>query len=234
MTTDNYKRPINKWAEADRPREKLMNKGASVLSNSELMAILIGSGNKDESAVDLCRRMLASVDNDLYRLGKLSITQITKEFKGIGTAKAITILAALELSRRVNPPAKLDKMQITSSRKAYEAFYPLMGDLPHEEVWALLLDRSNKVIAPMQVSKGGISQSVVDVRLVLREAITSYASALILGHNHPSGTLSPSAADEHITDKLNKAAQLMDIRLLDHIIVCGEQYYSFADMGKLI
>ncbi len=222
---------IKNWAEEDRPREKLMEKGAGVLSNSELLAILIGSGNDEESAVELCRRILHKFDNNINKLARLSVNDLVKDFRGIGPAKAITILAALELGKRRQKEDVPEIRKIKSSKDAYSNFYPLLSDLNHEETWALILDRSNKVVSTMQVSRGGISGTVVDIRLILREAINQFASGIILGHNHPSGNCTPSPQDTAITNKLKEAVKWMDISLLDHIIVCGEEYYSYADNG---
>ncbi|MDD4631171.1 MAG: DNA repair protein RadC [Proteiniphilum sp.] len=224
---------IKQWAEADRPREKLVLKGVSALSDSELIAILIGSGNDRESAVELSKRILLSVENDLNRLGRVGVTDLIKQFRGIGEAKAVAVIAALELGRRRKATEAVERRKITSSRDAYDHFYPILCDLNHEETWALLTDRSNKVLNMLQVSRGGISGTVVDIRLILREALGHYASGILLGHNHPSGNSRPSPEDTKITRKLKEAAQWMDITLLDHIIVCGESYYSYADEGIL-
>ena len=222
---------IKHWAEEDRPREKMMLKGVSALSDSELLAILIGSGNDKESAVELCKRILQKADNNLNKLGRFSVNDLTSNFRGVGPAKAITIIAALELGRRRKSEEVVERKRINSSNDAYAIFYPILSDLNHEETWALLLDRSNKVVSTMQVSRGGISGTVVDIRLILREAINHYACSIVLGHNHPSGSCTPSPQDTTLTKKLKEAAQWMDISLLDHIIVCGETYYSFADNG---
>ncbi len=222
---------IKEWAEEDRPREKLMLKGVSALSESELIAILIGSGNDKESAVELSKRILQKADNSLNKLSRLSVNDLISSFRGVGPAKAISIVAALELGRRRKQEEVEVKRKIGSSEDAYLQLFPLLADLNHEETWALLLDRSNKVVSTMHVSRGGISGTVVDIRLILREAINHYASGIILGHNHPSGNCVPSSQDSAITRKLKEAAKWMDIVLLDHIIVCGENYYSFADNG---
>lgn len=219
---------LKNWAEEDRPREKLMLKGAFALSDSELLAILIGSGTKEETAVEVCKHILASADNDINKLARFGVNDLTKT-KGIGPAKAITIIAALELGRRRKDLAVKEVKKITSSRDAYHIFYPYLSDLNHEETWALLLNRSNQVMSKMLVSKGGISSTVVDIRLILREALNVYASAIILGHNHPTNNLMPSEQDLRITTKLKDAAKIMDISLLDHLILCGDKYYSFAD-----
>ena len=222
---------IKQWAEEDRPREKLLLKGVATLSDSELIAILIGSGNDRESAVELSRRILIKAENDLHKLGRMSVTDLVQNFRGIGEAKAVTVIAALELGRRRKAGEVNDRKKITSSRDGYDHFFPLLSDLNHEETWAMLMDRSNKMLSTIQVSRGGISGTVVDIRLILREALTHYASGIILAHNHPSGNCSPSPQDTQITKKLKEAAQWMDIALLDHIIVCGDRYYSFADEG---
>ncbi|WP_243471072.1 RadC family protein [Winogradskyella sp. MH6] len=223
---------IKNWSQDDQPREKLRDKGKSVLSDAELVAILIGSGSREESAVDLCKRILASVDHNLNALGKLSIKQLM-EFKGIGEAKAITIAAAMELGRRrrLEDVVQLDK--ITSSRSVFDVMQPVLGELPHEEFWILYLNNSNKVIQKNQLSKGGITGTLVDVRLVLKSALEVGATSLILCHNHPSGTLKPSQADKDITQKLKTAAQSLDIKVLDHLIITEKTYFSFADDGIL-
>lgn len=223
---------IKNWSQDDQPREKLRDKGKSVLSDAELVAILIGSGSREESAVDLCKRILASVDNNLNALGKLSIKQLM-EFKGIGEAKAITIAAAMELGRRrrLEDAVQLDK--ITSSRSVFDLMQPIIGELPHEEFWILYLNNSNKVIQKNQLSKGGITGTLVDVRLVLKSALEVGATALILCHNHPSGTLKPSQADKDVTHKLKTAAQSLDIKVLDHLIITENTYFSFADEAML-
>ncbi len=219
---------IKNWSQDDQPREKLRDKGRIALSDAELIAILIGSGNREESAVALCKRIFASVDNNLNALGKLSIQQLMT-FKGIGEAKAITIAAALELGRRRRLEEGVQLEKITSSRSVYNIMQPVLGELPHEEFWILYLNNSNKVIQKNQLSKGGITGTLVDVRLVLKNALETGATALILCHNHPSGTLKPSQADKDITQKLKTAAQSLDIKVLDHLIVTEKAYFSFAD-----
>jgi len=223
---------IKQWSQDDQPREKLRDKGKATLSDAELVAILIGSGNRDESAVELCKRILASTGNNLNVLGKLSIEQLM-QFKGIGEAKAITIIAALELGRRrrVEDAIQLDK--ITSSKSVYEVMQPIIGELHHEEFWILYLNNSNKVLKKEQLSKGGITGTLVDVRLVLKHALEYGATALILCHNHPSGTLKPSESDRAITQKLATAADSLDIKVLDHLIITEKAYFSFADEGLI-
>ncbi|SFC82648.1 RadC family protein [Algibacter pectinivorans] len=223
---------IKNWSQDDQPREKLLYKGKAALSDAELVAILIGSGNRQESAVDLCKRILASTDNNLSALGKLSIKQLT-EFKGIGEAKAITIIAALELGRRRRGEEALEKKKITSSSSVFELMQPVIGELQHEEFWIIYLNNSNKVIRKNQLSKGGITGTLVDVRLVLKNALEVGAVGLILAHNHPSGGLKPSEADKQITNKLKTAAQSLDIKVLDHLIITEKAYFSFADESLL-
>jgi DNA repair protein RadC len=224
--------PIKNWNQDDQPREKLRDKGKAALSDAELVAILIGSGSRNESAVALCKRILASVDNNLSELGKLSIKQLMA-FKGIGEAKAITIAAALELGRRRRGGEALEKKKITSSASVFEFMQPIIGELPHEEFWIVYLNNSNKVIQKNQLSKGGITGTLVDVRLALKTALEVGATGIILTHNHPSGTLKPSEADKQLTFKLNTAAKSLDIKVLDHLIITEKAYFSFADEAML-
>lgn len=221
--------PITNWSEDDRPREKLMLKGKSALSDAELIAILIGSGSRNESAVDLSKRILASADN-LNVLGKMSISQLMN-FKGIGEAKAITIISALELGRRRRAEDAVELVKITSSKRVFEIMQPIIGELPHEEFWVLFLNNSNKVISKSQLSKGGMTGTIVDVRLVFKLALESGATALILCHNHPSGNLQPSDADRKITKKIKLAGDSLDVKVLDHLIITETKYYSFVDEG---
>jgi DNA repair protein RadC len=222
--------PITNWSENDKPREKLMLKGKSVLSDAELIAILIGSGSRNESAVDLSKRILGSVDNNLNALGKLSITQLMN-FKGIGEAKAISIIAALELGRRRRSEDAVELTKVTSSKTIFEIMQPIIGELPHEEFWIVYLNNSNKIISKSQLSKGGITGTLVDVRLVFKTALEMGATGLILCHNHPSGTLIPSDADKQITRKLKLAGDSLEIKVLDHLIVTETNYFSFVDEG---
>ena len=224
---------IQNWSINDRPRVKFLSKGPSVLTNSELLAILIGSGNSEETAVALCQRILASVDHNLIRLGKLSISDLMA-FKGIGEAKAISILAAVELGRRKRSEAVMSYKQLSSSNTVFELMQPVLGDLGHEEFWILYLNNSNKLLLQKQISKGGITGTLVDIRLVLKQALQLGATALILAHNHPSGTLKPSQADKDLTKKLKSAAESMDIKVLDHLIITESDYFSFADHGELL
>ena len=223
--------PIKEWAEDDRPREKLLQKGKTVVSDAELIAILIGTGNRHESAVGLSKKILASVGNNLVALGKLSVQQLT-EFKGIGEAKAITIVSALELGRRRRSEEGIVLDKIATSKSVFEIMQPLIGELPHEEFWILYLNNSNKIVMKSQLSKGGITGTVVDVRLVFKKALENNAVSIIVCHNHPSGILQPSDADKQITEKLKEAGKNLDIRLLDHLIITEKGYYSFADSGN--
>ncbi|PWB24293.1 RadC family protein [Flavobacterium sp. HTF] len=220
---------IKNWSEDDKPREKLMLKGKDVLSDAELLAILIGSGSRNESAVALSQRILASVGG-LNSLAKLSIAQLMK-FKGIGEAKAVTIVAALELCARRRSEKAVETTKITSSNKAFELMQPIIGDLPHEEFWVLFLNNSNNVISKSQLSKGGIGGTTVDVRLIFKLAFEKCATALILCHNHPSGSLIPSDADKQITRKIREAGSKLDVKILDHVIITESKYYSFVDEG---
>ena len=223
---------ITDWAVEDRPREKLIRNGTNSLSDAELLAILISSGTKDKSAVDLGRELLGIVNNNLNSLGKLSISDFTK-LHGIGAARAVTIAAALELGRRRKLAEVPDFPQIKCSKDVADIFQPLLSDLPHEEFWILFLNRSNKVINRMKLSQGGISGTVTDVRIVMKKAIEYLASGIIVCHNHPSGNLNPSESDSKITQKIKEAGNLMDIPLLDHLIISDKDYYSFADNGLL-
>lgn len=223
---------IKHWADDDRPREKLVQKGSSVLSDAELIAILIGSGSRDESAVELSKRILASVDHNLNELGKLSVNQLMR-FKGIGEAKAVTIAAALEMGRRRRLEDTTKITKIKSSHDVFELLYPLIGELPHEEFWIVYLNNSNKVVHKAQLSKGGITGTLVDVRLVLKQALELGAVGIILAHNHPSGAMEPSGADKQITRKLKVASEALDIKILDHLILSQNEYLSFADQGIL-
>ena len=223
---------ITDWAVEDRPREKLYQKGTSSLSDAELLAILIGSGTRKRSAVDLGRELLSLVNNNLNSLGKLSISDLTK-IRGIGNARAVTIAAALELGRRRKLVEVPEVPQIKCSKDVFDLLSPLLSDLTHEEFWILFLNRSNKVINRMKLSQGGISGTVTDVRLVMKKAIENLASGIIVCHNHPSGNLNPSESDTRITQKIKEAGNIMDIQLLDHLIISEKDYYSFADNGLL-
>ncbi len=223
---------ITDWAVNDRPREKLLQKGTASLSDAELLAILISSGTKDKSAVDLGRELLSLVNNNLNSLGKLGISDLTK-LHGIGPARAVTIAAAMELGRRRKLSEIPDVPQIKCSKDVADIVSPILSDLAHEEFWILFLNRSNKVINMMKLSQGGVSGTVTDVRMVMKKAIEYLASGIIVCHNHPSGNLNPSESDTKITQKIKEAGNLMDIQLLDHLIISDKDYYSFADNGLM-
>ncbi len=219
---------IKTWAEEDRPREKLSLKGKNVLSDAELIAILIGSGNRKESAVELSKKILASIKNDLNKLGKLSITDLT-QFNGIGEAKAISIIAALELGRRRKHSEVEKKPEIKSSKDAYHVISDVLSDLPHEEFWVLYLNRKNEVLKKEHISKGGVSGTIADSKIIFKTAIEQLASAIILCHNHPSGNLKPSVADISLTKKLKEIGAILEVPVLDHLIIGEKDYFSFAD-----
>lgn len=240
---------INQWAKEDRPREKLMRKGAGALTNAELLAILIGSGNVEESAVALMRRVLADCDNRLKTLGRMPYEELTgwievtdpqtgkvkkvHRYKGLGEAKAITIMAACELGRRRMEEEAVERESIRSSSDLYHYFLPRMQDLAHEECHLLLLNQACQVLDRILVSKGGLTETAVDIRLILREALLHNAPVVALCHNHPSGNKRPSMEDDRLTDRLNSSCKTMNIRLLDHIILTEGDYYSYCDEGKL-
>ena len=223
---------IKQWAVEDRPREKLLSKGIRSLTDAELIAILIRSGTSKESAVDLAKRILKATGNNLNELSRMQVRDLQK-FNGIGEAKAISIIAAMELGRRRKLSEILQKKQITSSRDVYDFFQPFLGDLSYEEFWVLHLSRSNRILAWKKISQGGISGTVTDIRLILKDALEHTSSSMVICHNHPSGNLQPSEADREITRKIKDAAGFMDIRLLDHIIIGNGNYFSFADEGLL-
>lgn len=223
---------IKSWAEDDRPREKMLQKGRAVLTNAELLGILIGSGNRNESAVDLAKRILVSVDNDLNKLGMLGISDLVK-FKGIGTAKAVNIASALELGRRRQSTETKQAKQITSSKDSYDVLYPMLADLNHEQFFVLLLNRSNRVIDLVKISQGGVAGTVADSKLIFKVALEKLASAIIISHNHPSGNLKPSKADIQLTQRIKEAGAVLDIQVLDHLIIADDGYFSFADDGLL-
>lgn len=223
---------IPQWSEADRPREKMMQKGAEALSDAELLGILIGSGNTEESAVALMQRILAAAGNDLNTLGKWEVRDFAR-FKGMGPAKSITVMAALELGKRRKLQERRERAVIRSSQDIYELFHPLLCDLPTEEFWVLLLNQAARVIDKVRISRGGIDQTTADVRAILREALLQRATQLVLVHNHPSGNVQPSAEDRRLTQQVQQAARVMNIRVLDHLVVTDGRYYSFNDEGAL-
>ena len=222
---------INQWAVEDRPREKLAAQGANALSSAELLAILIGSGNAKENAVSLMQRVLATCENSLTALGRLSINELCG-FSGIGEAKAITLLAACELGRRRAKEIPV-RMEIHSAQQVYDYYYAKLCDMPVECVNVLLLNQSARVIRSVEVGRGGIAEAPVDIRVVLREALLAQATSLILCHNHPSGNLKPSRQDDQLTMRVREAAQIVNIRLIDHVIVTDGGFYSYAEEGKI-
>jgi DNA repair protein RadC len=221
---------IKEWAVADRPREKLAEKGASSLSHSELLAIIIGSGTKSKTAVELGKQILNSVSGELNKLAAFNIPDFTK-FNGIGKAKAISIIAAMELGRRRLEEPRLEIASLTNSKDVATVFHFMLADIKHEEFWILLLNRANKMISKHLISSGGIAGTAVDLKIIFKLAIENLASSIILCHNHPSGNLKPSDADIRITKKIKDSGNLLDIKILDHIIIAGQEYYSFADQG---
>ncbi len=223
---------INQWAEEDRPREKMIQKGAEALTDAELLGILIGSGSTDESAVSLMQRILAACDNNLNQLAKWEVRDFA-HFKGMGPAKSITVMAALELGKRRNLQMQAERQYIRSSVDIYKLFHPLLCDLPTEEFWVLLLNQASKVIDKVRISRGGIDQTTADVRTILREALIKRATQIALVHNHPSGNLHPSNDDLRLTQAAQRAAATMNIRLIDHLVITDGSYYSFNDEGRL-
>lgn len=223
---------IREWAESDRPREKLIDQGRRALTNAELLAIIIGSGSVDESAVSLCRRILSDVNNNLGKLAKKEVLELCK-YKGIGEAKAISIIAALELGRRRKDENQVEIPILNSSKKVFDYFGTHLQDLPHEEFWVLYLNTACKILDEQLIGRGGNDFTPVDVRIIFRYALYCKSSSMILIHNHPSGTLSPSQADKILTNKIIEAGKIMDIRINDHIIFTDNGYYSFRDEGLL-
>lgn len=225
-------RALKSWAVEERPREKVMANGIQYLSDAELLAILVGSGTRNITAVELARNILHKVGNNLHELGRQSVGDLLK-IKGVGPAKAISVLAAMELGRRRAGMHHKDKIPVKSSETVFNIFHPLLGDLDHEEFWLLMLNRANKVLGRFKVSQGGLSGTVIDTRIILKKALDNLASSIIICHNHPSGNNQPSDADVKITEKLKKAAEMLEIKLLDHVIIADKSYFSFADEGLI-
>lgn len=223
---------IKNWSAEDRPREKMLQKGIDTLSNSELIAILIGSGTRTETAVDVAKRILQLADNNLNELGKLKISDFQK-VKGIGEAKAINVMAALELGRRRKLAEGIEKAQITSSKDVFDIFHPILADLPHEEFWVVYMNKGNRVIAKERISVGGVAGTVFDLKIIAHKGISLLASSVIMCHNHPSGNTKPSKEDKAITQKMFEAGKILEINMLDHIIITDNAYFSFADEGML-
>jgi DNA repair protein RadC len=233
MITDEKRLTIREWSEDDRPREKMASKGATSLSDAELVAILIGSGNTDESAVELSRRILRECHDNLNELARMTISEMCKRFRGIGPAKAISIMAALELSKRRKMSDVIERKKINSSQDLFELFEPVMIDLEHEEFWILLLNGANKVIELKRLTQGGFQQTVVDLPMLLKLSLEKSAAAIAVSHNHPSGQNHPSGEDENITKRIKQGCEATGIRFLDHIIIARGKYYSFCDEGKM-
>lgn len=223
---------IKNWAEEDRPREKMIEKGEQALSNAELLAILIGSGTTKKSAVELMKEVMDSCENRLSRLGTMSIEELMM-FNGIGQAKAVTIKAAAEIGRRRANENINDLNQIKSSDDVYNIMYPHMRDITHEEFWALLLNQNSRLLKKVKLSSGGMTDTAVDIRMLMKEALIVGATQMIVCHNHPSGSMRPSNEDISLTEKIKEASQLLKIRLVDHVIVTDGAYYSFAEKGKI-
>lgn len=223
---------LKSWNEEDRPREKLLLKGAHVLSQAELLAIILGSGSRQQTALGLSKRILASTGNKAGALGKLNVDQL-KQFRGVGNAKAAAIRAAFEWAKRLQEEKPQKRTRIRSSKQVFEQLRHRLGPLEHEEFWVLYLNNANRILAQIQLSKGGITGTVVDIRLALRKAIELSAVALILVHNHPSGTLKPSEADIRLTKRMDQAAEALDLKVLDHLIITEKAYFSFADQQML-
>jgi DNA repair protein RadC len=233
MEKYNSKLRVKDWAKEDRPREKLMLKGANALSDAELLAIIIASGNKKETVVELSQRILQSVNNDINLLGKMSIRQLMENFNGIGKAKAISIIAAFELGKRRKMSEFTGKKKINCSADIYNFFHPLLCDLYYEEFWALFLNRSLGIIDKIKIGQGGVAEVSVDTKLIYKEALTQLAMNVVLCHNHPSGNTHPSRLDDEITMKVKRGVEMLDMSLVDHVIVCDGNYYSYADEGKI-
>lgn len=229
---ENKFQPISMWKEDERPREKLMQKGKNNLSEAELIAILIRTGSRNESAVELARKLLDSAGNNLIELGKRNISDLIR-LRGMGATKAATLVAAMELGRRRQSSDAIQRKQIRKSQDIYNYLGPQIADLPHEEFWIIALNRNNRVIGARKIGSGGIDSTIADVRIILRYCLENGASALILCHNHPSGNLKPSESDIRLTGKVKKSAELMDINLLDHLIISDSGYFSFADENIL-
>lgn len=222
---------INDWSPEDRPREKLINKGAEMLTDTELLAIILRSGTQEYSVMELSAKILK--EYSLNQLGKIAVKDLTSQFKGIGPTKAVTLMAAIELGRRRNMPETDKKENFLSSSEVYRYFKPRLSDLKHEEFWVAYLNRANKLIKSKQISKGGVSETAVDTRIILKEAVMELASGIILCHNHPSGNIRPSGNDDSFTKRFKDAAKLLDIALLDHIIIAENDYFSYADDGRI-
>ena len=223
---------LKTWSVEDRPREKVLANGVQYLSDSEILAILLGSGTRNMTVVELAKQVLAKSGNSLHELGRQNISDLVA-IKGIGPAKAITLLAAMELGRRRDATQQTERIPVKSSETVFKIFHPILGDLDHEEFWLLMLNRANRVLGRFKVSQGGLSGTVIDTRIILKKALDNLASSIVVCHNHPSGNNQPSDADVKITEKLKKAAEMLEIKLLDHVIIADKSYFSFADEGLI-
>jgi DNA repair protein RadC len=232
MKSEKEKLTIKNWAEDDRPREKLIAKGSAALSDAELLAIIIGSGNKTDTAVDLAKKILLAADNSFYKLGQMSLKQLQSR-KGIGPARAVSIAAVLEIARRRSEAEPENRQVIRGSNDVVAVFEPLVSDIAHEEFWVLFLNTANRILTKSRFSSGGMNATIVDVRMIMKAALEHSATALIICHNHPSGVVNPSEEDKKLTVKIFEAGKLLDIKLLDHIIIAGKKSYSFTDEGIL-
>ena len=230
--TEPAKLSVKDWSPEDRPREKLLYKGVHSLSDTELVAIILGSGSREESVVDLSQRILQSVNNNINQLGKLSIKQLM-QFKGIGEAKAISVVAALELGKRRKAEEILNRERILFSKDTYEYFHPLLCDLCYEEFWVLFLNRAAKVIDKLKISQGGVSSTIVDAKIIYKEALLRLATSVVLCHNHPSGNPLPSPEDDAITIQLQRGLKFLNMDLKDHVIICDGKFYSYADKNRI-
>ncbi|MBR6841513.1 MAG: DNA repair protein RadC [Prevotella sp.] len=228
----NYKLKISEWAEEDRPREKMMSLGAEALSNAELLAILIGSGSTKESAVELMKRILADCKNNLNTLGKMTIQDLCR-YNGIGEAKAITILAACELGKRRQMESPEERPDLGTATRIYNHMHPVMQDLDVEEFWVLLMNQHYRLIKKVKISHGGITETAVDIRIIIKEAVLANATILAVCHNHPSGGITPSKQDDNLTNQIHQACQLMRIHFMDHVIVTDGLYYSYHESGRV-
>lgn len=232
MTNYDASMPIKSWAEGDRPREKLLNKGSAALTDAELVAILLGSGSRKSTALDLAKEILKSVENNLTQLARLSVQELM-HFDGMGQAKAVGLISALELGKRRNRSQAPERARVRSSTDVFGLMQPVLGDLPHEEFWVIFLNASNRVVRKHCISRGGMTGTLADQRIIFREALLHKATSLILCHNHPSGAINPSDADRGLTRKVSEAGLLMDIKVLDHLIITEHAYFSFADEGLM-
>lgn len=223
---------MKSWSVEERPREKVMANGIQMLTDAELLAIILGSGTRNTSAVELARNILVNAGNNLHNLARQNVEDL-KKTRGVGPAKAIAVMAAMELGRRRAGMQQAEKVSVKSSQTVFNLFHPLLGDLDHEEFWLLMLNRANRVIGRFKVSQGGLAGTVIDTRIILKKALDSLASSIIVCHNHPSGNNRPSDADVKITEKLKKAAEMLEIKLLDHVIIADKSYFSFADEGLI-